>query len=104
MWSSGDAPIQKFAHYLIEKKFLESTELNQLFTEFSNIKSYLKSQPDIFNEWEKNNTSIVDRLKNVFEHLKKQSLPFKVFFKLVEYVFVVPGKTILKTLFTFASQ
>lgn len=104
MWSSGDAPIQKFAHYLIEKKFLESTELNQLFTEFSNIKSYLKSQPDIFNEWEKNNTSIVDRWTNIFEHLKKQSLPFKVFFKLVEYVFVVPGKTILKTLFTFANQ
>lgn len=61
MWSTGEAPIQKFAHYLIEQKCLESKELDQLFTEFSNIKSYLKSQPDIFDEWEKYYTPIVNR-------------------------------------------
>lgn len=102
MWSSGEAPIQKFVNYLIERKCLESKEIDQLFTEFSNVKSYLKSQPNIFNEWEQNHTSIIDRWGSIFAHLKKQSLPFKVFFKLVEYVFVIPGKKTLNTLSNFA--
>lgn len=95
MWSSGEAPIQKFANYLVEQNCLEPKEFDQLFTEFSNIKSYLKSRPNIFEEWQQNNTSIIDRWENVFTHLKKQSLPFKVFLKLVEYVFVVPGEKIV---------
>lgn len=93
VWSSGDAPVQKYAHYLIEQNCLESKDLDQLFTEFSHIKAYLKSRPNIFNEWNENNTPIVDRWQNVFAHLKQQLLPFNVFVKLVEYVLVIPGKS-----------
>lgn len=91
-WSSGDAPVEKFAHYLIQQKCLEKEDLDQLFVEFSNVKSYLKNDPNIFNEWNTNNTPIVERWQNVFSNLKQKSLPFNVFAKLVEYVFVIPGK------------
>lgn len=93
LWSTGDGPVQKFANYMITEKCLDSKELDQIFAEFSHIKTYLKSRPNIFDEWNENQISIVDRWQTIFAHMKKQSLPFGVFFKMVEYVMVIPGKT-----------
>lgn len=93
LWSSGEAPIQKFAHYLMEQKCLEAKDIDKIFTEFSHVKSYLKSRSGIFDEWNESNTPILERWQNVFSHLKQQSLSFDTFIKMVEYVFVIPGKT-----------
>lgn len=98
LWSTGDAPVQNFANYMIAEKCLDSKELDQLFTEFSHIKTYLKSRPNIFDEWNTSQTPIVDRWQNIFAHMKKQSLSFGVFIRMVEYVLVIPGKN-LNTLY-----
>lgn len=79
---------------MITDKCLDSKELDQLFTEFSHIKGFLKSRPNIFDEWNGSQTPIVDRWQNIFAYMKKQSLPFGVFIKMVEYVLVIPGNTL----------
>lgn len=95
LWSTGNSPVHKFAQYMIDQKCLKTTELDQLFTEFSYVKSYLKGNHNIFEEWNKSKTSIVGRWQDVFSNLKQQCLPFDVFFKLVEYVLVIPGKQLI---------
>ena len=92
-WSSGDAPVEKFVKFLIEQRCLDKKEMDQLFAEFKHVNAHLKNDPNIFNEWNENNTPMMDRWLSVFANLKQQSLPFNVFAKLVECVFVISGET-----------
>lgn len=91
-WSAGRSPVKDSANILLKKGFLAATDFEKLFAEFTNVKNYLKGNPNLLEDWNKVNTPIVDRWLNIFAHLKRQSLVPKVFCKLVEYVFVAPGK------------
>ena len=94
-WLTGSSPVKNSADVLLQKGLLETKDFDQLFAEFTHVKNYLQGNANILEEWNGKNVPIVDRWMNVFNHLKRQSLSFGVFFKLVEYVLVVPGKFIL---------
>lgn len=91
VWSTGTSPVKASAALLIESQCLKSEGLDKMFEEFTNVKSYLKNRPNIFDDWNEKNTPFVDRWMEIISHFKQNSLTFNVFIKLIEYVVVLPG-------------
>lgn len=90
-WTDGDAPIKATVDMLIEKKILKQNEYDGIFNQFCYVKSYLSSQPNIFESWNLSNCSIENRWVHIFSHLKEKSLSFDKISKLVEYCLMIPG-------------
>lgn len=90
-WSDGEAPIKATVVLLTSKAVLQQDEFNDIFTDFSHVKSYLCSQPNIIDEWNSARVSIEDRWLRIFSHLNTNSVSFKKFAKLVEYALMIPG-------------
>lgn len=93
-WSGGEQPIDHTANMLIEKKIIGAQDSDRIFADYGNIKAFLNSQPGIFDEWNKSKVSIQKRWQFVFTHLKRSTVSYDKFAKMVEYAMMIPGNNI----------
>lgn len=102
LWATGSSPVKTTVEMLITKNVLQKEEHDAIFNEMVHVKTYLKEVPlengkNVFDIWNENQTPLEQRWMQVFTDLKKKSVSFEVFAKLIEYVLMIPGK---QTLFT----
>lgn len=96
VWSTGESPVKDTVDMLSDKGIIQADEYKVIFDEMINIKTYLKSVPldngqTIFDKWNEKKTPLEERWLHVFAELRKRSVSYKVFAKMVEYSFMIPG-------------
>lgn len=97
VWATGAFPVKDTANMLVEKKIIKQEEYNLVFNELVHVKAYLKGQPlvnekSIFDIWNENNTKLEERWLQIFSNLRKNSVSYETFAKLIEYALMIPGK------------
>lgn len=90
-WSDGPNPVNRTVNLLIQKKIIQPQDYDQMFIDFGNIKTFLKGQPNIFDEWNKSKLPIQKRWMFIFANLKSSGISFDKFAKVVEYLMMMPG-------------
>jgi hypothetical protein len=96
VWSTGESPVKDTADMLLKKKVIKAEEYKVVFDEMINIKTYLRSVPlengrTIFDKWNQKNTPLEQRWLHIFAELRKKSVSYAVFAKMVEYTLMIPG-------------
>lgn len=96
VWSTGESSVKDTADMLLNKKILKTEEYKVVFDEMINIKTYLKSMPlengqTIFDNWNEKKTPLEQRWLHIFAELRKKSVSYTVFTKMVVYTLMIPG-------------
>lgn len=97
LWATGESPVKNTTDMLIGNNILKKEEYDAVFNELFSVKTYLKGVPlangkSVFDIWNECQTPLEERWLKVFSDLRKSSVSYEVFAKLVEYALMVPGK------------
>lgn len=96
VWSTGESPVKATVKMLLDKKIIAEEENQAVFDELVNIKMHLKSVPlvngkSIFDIWNEKHAPLEHRWLEVFTQLRKKSVSYERFAKIVEYALMIPG-------------
>lgn len=90
-WNDGLHPVECSFSFLVNKKKINTSEFDDTYLEFGNIKMFLEKNENMMSDWKKNKVTIETRWIQIFQYMENENISYKKFAKLVEFAFAIPG-------------